>query len=71
MKINLALWDRIARYLIGFFLTTWAVAGGPWWSFFGLYLILSAAWGLCPIYGIFKIRTYHDNRFELKRRETL
>ncbi len=69
MKINLAMWDRILRFILGIVLSTWAVAGGPWWSFVGIYLILSASWGLCPVYGIFKIRTYHD-KFELKRRET-
>lgn len=70
MRINLALWDRILRYIFGLGLTTWAVAGGPWWSFVGVYLILTASWGLCPLYGILKVRTFHD-RFELKRRETL
>lgn len=70
VKINLALWDRILRYLLGVVLSTWAVAGGPWWCFFGLYLLITAAWGLCPIYGLMKFRTYHD-KFQLKRRETL
>ncbi|MBX2993877.1 MAG: DUF2892 domain-containing protein [Bdellovibrionaceae bacterium] len=70
MKINLALWDRILRYLLGVVLSTWAVAGGPWWCFFGLYLLITAAWGLCPLYGLMKFRTYHD-KFQLKRRETL
>ena len=70
MKINLALWDRILRIVMGTILATWAVAGGPWWSFVGVYLILSSAWGLCPIYGILKIRTYHD-KGQARRREAL
>ncbi|MFN7730047.1 MAG: DUF2892 domain-containing protein [Bdellovibrio sp.] len=70
MKINLATWDRILRYLLGMILSTWAVAGGPWWCYAGLYLLVTASWGLCPIYGLLKIRTYHD-KFQLKRRETL
>jgi Na+-driven multidrug efflux pump len=70
MKINLALWDRILRIVMGTILSTWAVAGGPWWSFFGVYLIMTASWGLCPIYGILKFRTYHD-KGQTRRRETL
>lgn len=57
MKINLAVWDRIIRFFIGILSTTWAAAGGPWWAYVGVYLILSASWGLCPIYSILKIRT--------------
>jgi hypothetical protein len=57
MKINLALWDRILRFVFGIILTGWAVAGGPWPAFFGVYLILTSGWGLCPLYGIFRIRT--------------
>lgn len=57
MRVNLALWDRILRYLIGFIFTAWAVAGGPWWAFSGVYFILSASWGFCIVYGMFKLRT--------------
>jgi len=70
MKMNLALWDRCLRYVLGLILTTWAVAGGPWWSFLGLYLILTASWGLCPAYGIFKVKTAHD-KYEVQRRELM
>jgi hypothetical protein len=57
MKINLAVWDRSLRFFLGILLTAWAVAGGPWWAFGGAYLVLTASWGLCPIYSFFKIRT--------------
>ena len=57
MKINLAMWDRALRFIFGIFLTAWAVAGGPWWAFAGIYLIVTAGWGLCPVYAFFKIRT--------------
>lgn len=65
MKINLAVWDRALRFFFGILLTAWAVAGGPWWAFFGVYLVLTASWGLCPIYSFFKIRTakIKENRF--------
>jgi hypothetical protein len=61
MKINLAVWDRVFRFFIGVFLSAWAIAGGPTWAYFGIYLILSASWGLCPIYSLFKIRTAKAN----------
>lgn len=38
-------------------MTAWAVAGGPWWGYLGIYLILTSGWGLCPIYAMLKIRT--------------
>lgn len=62
MRLNLALWDRVIRIFFGFMLTTWAIAGGPWWCYFGLYLLFTGAWGICAIYGLFKIRTKHDKR---------
>jgi hypothetical protein len=55
MRINLALWDRIFRFIIGILMGTWAVAGGPFWAFMGFYLILTCAWGFDPIYSILKI----------------
>jgi hypothetical protein len=57
VKINLALWDRALRMFFGVLFTAWAIAGGPWWAYLGIYLILSASWALCPIYGYFKIST--------------
>jgi hypothetical protein len=57
MRTNLAFWDRLLRFFLGIFLTAWAVAGGPWWGYIGVYLILTSAWGLCPVYAILKIRT--------------
>lgn len=57
MKINLAFWDRILRYFFGVLLASWAVAGGPWWGYVGVYMIMTASWGICPIYAFFRIRT--------------
>jgi hypothetical protein len=57
MKINLALWDRILRFIFGILTTAWAVAGGPWWAYVGVYLIFTSTWGLCPLYALFKFRT--------------
>lgn len=55
MKCNVAIWDRVVRFILGVSLLTYAVAGGPFWSWIGLYLVFSAAWGLCFFYAYFKI----------------
>ncbi len=57
MKMNLNLFDRILRFILGFFLTIWLIAGGPGWSSLGLYLMMTAGWGFCPLYSLLKIRT--------------
>ncbi len=58
MKINLANWDRLIRYFFGILGLSWAIAGGPFWSYLALYPIVTAAWGICPLYGMLKIQTY-------------
>ncbi len=52
MKINMALWDRVLRLLLGVLFVAWAVAGGPWWSFIGLYFLATASWQFCPLYAL-------------------
>lgn len=73
MKINLAIWDRVLRFLIGTILNIWAFAGGPWWTYFGIYLVMSSGWGYCFFYWLFKIRSFnfHEHRFqEFEKRKT-
>jgi hypothetical protein len=60
MKINMALWDRVLRFVFGILLAGWAVAGGPWWGYFGFYMIVTSGWGLCPLYGVFKVKTVQE-----------
>ena len=57
MRCNVALWDRGLRFVLGVLLTAFVIAGGPFWAYFGVYLLFTAAWGFCPIYASFKIRT--------------
>ena len=57
MRVNLAFWDRSLRFVFGIFLFAWAIAGGPWWGYIGLYLITTSSWGVCPLYALLKIRT--------------
>lgn len=45
------------RFIIGVGLLAFAIAGGPGWTYLGLVFILTAAWGFCPMYAFFKIKT--------------
>lgn len=57
MKCNLALWDRVIRFTVAVLLLTYVIAGGPFWGWSGLFLLVTAAWGLCPIYAFLKFKT--------------
>ncbi len=57
MKCNLALWDRTLRFIVAVMLLTYVIAGGPFWGWGGLYFLLTAAWGLCPVYAFFRFKT--------------
>ncbi|AHI06611.1 hypothetical protein BDW_10555 [Bdellovibrio bacteriovorus W] len=62
MRCNVAIWDRILRFVLGVLLTTYAIAGGPFWTYIGIYGLITAAWGLCPAYAFFRFRTLKDFR---------
>ena len=57
MTCNIALWDRILRFIFGTITLAWAIAGGPIWGFVGIYFITTSGWGFCPIFSFLKIRT--------------
>jgi hypothetical protein len=58
MICNVAVWDRILRFLLAIIQMAYAFAGGPIWLWvFGIYFLITSAWGLCPAYAFFKIRT--------------
>ncbi len=50
MKINVSRTDQSLRLFFGILLVAWAVAGGPWWAYIGVVLIITGAWRVCPIY---------------------
>lgn len=60
MKCNVAMWDRVLRFLVGVFLTAYAIVGGPFWAWSGVIFLFTAAWGICPLYAYFKIRTLRE-----------
>lgn len=57
MNRNLILVDRIIRYILGIVLLTWAIAGGPVWTYIGLGLIMTASFGTCPVYWVLRINS--------------
>ena len=57
MKINIGIWDRAARLLIGVAMIVWGVAGGPWWAQLGLVPVATAAWRFDPFYAVFRVGT--------------
>jgi hypothetical protein len=69
MRCNVAVWDRALRFVLGVLLTAYAVAGGPFWAYGGLYFLLTAAWGFCPVYAFFKVRTQPQLPRPLRNRE--
>ncbi|MBX2987325.1 MAG: DUF2892 domain-containing protein [Bdellovibrionaceae bacterium] len=62
MRCNLAWWDRLLRFVTGVLLITYALAGGPFWAWGGLYLLATSAWGICAVYGMLKIQTLRERR---------
>jgi hypothetical protein len=60
MKCNMAVWDRVFRFLLGVIFGIYFVVGGPFWTFFGFYLLVTSAWGVCPAYAFLKIRTLKE-----------
>jgi hypothetical protein len=60
MKLNIAVWDQVLRLFIGLLLFSWAIAGGPWWAYFGLYLLTTGAWRYCVLYSFFKFTTVRE-----------
>lgn len=60
MKCNVANFERIIRFILGVLLTAWAIAGGPSWGYFGIYLLATSGWGFCLIYASLKINTIKE-----------
>lgn len=58
VEINMAVWDRVLRLLIGSLLVAWGVAGGPWWAYVGLALLATAAWRFDPVYAALRTGTF-------------
>lgn len=57
MRCNVATWDRSVRFILAVLLLIWLIAGGPIWAALGVYLLMTAAWGFCPLYVFFKVST--------------
>lgn len=58
MICNMALWDRLIRFVLSVLILAYAVAGGPFWFWIlGVYGLMTSGWGLCPAYAFFRIKT--------------
>lgn len=58
MTINEALWDRIARVVVGLLLIGLAATGKiGLWGYVGVVPLLTGAAGHCPIYSMLGIST--------------
>ncbi|OFZ14882.1 MAG: hypothetical protein A2Z20_04655 [Bdellovibrionales bacterium RBG_16_40_8] len=57
MSKNVKIFDRIIRFISGIILLTWAIAGGPTWTFVGLLFLVTASFGSCPIYWLLRINS--------------
>lgn len=62
MKCNVAVWDRLLRFVLGVLLVAYVIAGGPFWAWTGLYFLGTSAWGVCAVYGILRVQTLSEPR---------
>ena len=56
LEKNLRWWGRAWRYMLGLALMAWAIAGGPWWAYSGLYPLTVASFGFSPISAILRAK---------------
>ena len=57
MKKNIGSSDAAVRFLLGWGLLFLGIHGLGWWSFVGLWPLLTMALGFCPLYALFHIDT--------------
>ncbi len=57
MSVNVGMIDRVLRALLGIGLIYWALTGGPVWAWVGVVALLTAAFGLCPLYSLLGLNT--------------
>lgn len=57
MSVNVGMIDRVLRALLGIGLIYWALTGGPVWAWIGVVPLLTAAFGLCPLYSLLGLNT--------------
>ncbi|MEP6826751.1 MAG: DUF2892 domain-containing protein [Aestuariivirga sp.] len=60
MTSNVGSYDRVARIVLGVALLTFALYSGhqyAWIGYIGIVPILTAAFGICPLYSILGVST--------------
>jgi hypothetical protein len=62
MKRNLANLDRLLRGLVGAIILILGLYLQSWLALLGAMLLVTAAFGWCPIYALLHLSTYHGPR---------
>lgn len=58
MKINMAIWDRAIRALLGVLLIVLTLTGSiGWWGWLGVIPLATSIMGNCPAYTLFGFST--------------
>lgn len=62
-EANVGTWDRVARFVVGLVLIAFAVrlglpdTGWNWLGWIGVIPLVTAIFGVCPLYGFFGFST--------------
>jgi len=54
---NMGMTDRLIRGILGIAILVMGVVRRSWWGLLGIYLIITALLGFCPLYLPFKFST--------------
>lgn len=57
MKCNVGKNDKIVRWIVGLAIIVLGIVVKSWWGLLGLIPILTAVFGLCPLYLVFGLST--------------
>lgn len=61
MKVNIGLWDRAMRIVLGATILAAGYVYQSWWGLIGLLLVLTGLVGWCGLYTLLGISTKKNN----------
>lgn len=61
MKVNIGLWDRTMRIVLGATILAAGYVYQSWWGLIGLLLVLTGLVGWCGLYTLLGISTKKNN----------
>jgi hypothetical protein len=66
MNLNVAMWERVLRVLVGVVLLALSVVGPQTaWGLLGVVPLITGAMGVCPLYRVFGITSVPAGHREL------